>query len=100
MALTEDQIVTIRRSVGDTPDDAALNTIYARNGGSVDDLILEVLETRLANLKAAPDSYSIPGEYSQSTKGQMDALESQIAALGGGASSTVTILDPVAQNPR
>jgi len=100
MALTQDQIVTIRRSVGSKPDDAALDVIYARNGGSVDDLILEVLETRLADLRAAPDSFSIPGEYSQSTRGQMDFLEKQIAALGGGAGGVVTILDPAPQNPR
>lgn len=99
MALTQDQIVTIRRAVGDTPDDAALDVIYARNGESVDDLILEVLETRLANLEAAPDSFTIPGEYGQSTGKQMDALREKIAELGG-AGSTLVIWDPTAQNPR
>lgn len=89
MALSQDQIVTIRRAVGDTPDDATLDAIYDRNGGSVDDLVLEVLERRLANLKAAPEQFSIPGEYSQSTKGQMDALEAAIASR----SSVVKIHD-------
>jgi hypothetical protein len=101
VALTQDQVITIRRAVGDTPDDAALEAIYARNGGSVGDLVLEVLERRLANLRAAPDSFSIPGEYSQSTKGQMDALEKQIAALGGGgALGVVSIVSPAYPNPR
>lgn len=100
MALTSGQIVTIRRAVGDTPDDAALGAIFARNGGSVDDLILEVLEIRLANLKAAPDSFSVPGEYSQSTGKQIDALERELAARGGGGNGVVSILDPACQNPR
>lgn len=98
MALTEDQLITIRRAVGDTPDDAALNVIYDRTA-DVDELILEVLEIRLANLKAAPDSFSIPGEYSQSTRGQIEALEREIAARGGGT-SVLEIWDPVAQRSR
>lgn len=95
MALTTDQLVHIRRSVGNTPDDAELNSIYDRVG-DVDELILEVLETRLANLKAQPDSFSVPGEYSQSTSKQMEMLEGQIAALGGGSGEVRFIPPPAA----
>lgn len=96
MALTQDQIVSIRRKVGNAPDDATLNEIYARNGESIDDLVLEVLETRLATLRATPDSFSVPGEYSQSTKEQMKQLEGLIASLGGSTEEggVVRIVDP------
>jgi hypothetical protein len=99
MTLSTDQLIKIRRAVGTKPSDAELNAIYDRTA-DVDELVLEILETRLANLRAAPEQFSVPGEYSQSTKGQMDALESQIAALGGGAGTVVTIVDPYPQNPR
>lgn len=98
MALTEDQLITIRRAVGDKPDDAALNVIYDRTA-DVDVLILEVLERRLANLKAVPDSFSVPGEYSQSTGKQIDALQAEVSARGG-SGHTVRIVDPDPPRPR
>lgn len=92
MALSADQLVTIRRAVGTAPDDAELNTIYARTG-DVAELILEVLETRLADMKRQPASFSIPGEYSQSTGDNIRALEKAVASLGGGG-AVVRIIDP------
>lgn len=99
MALSTDQLVAIRRKVGNTPSDDDLNDIYTRTN-DVDELVLEVLETRAANLRLQPDAFSIPGEYSQSGNGQMlKSTEEQIAALGGG-SNTVVFHAPPATRPR
>lgn len=92
MALSVDQLITIRRAVGTAPSDAELNDIYTRTA-DVDELILEVLEIRLADLKRNPSSFSVPGEYSQSTGENIAALEKSVAALGGGG-SLVRIIEP------
>jgi hypothetical protein len=102
MALTAEQIVTIRRQVGNSPDDAALNEAHDRLIGEDDPVaavVLEILEIRLADLRRQPSSFSIPGEYSQSTDGNIRTLEAQIAALGGGGAGT-TILAPPARPAR
>lgn len=82
MALTQDQLIQIRRKIGTAPDDAALDAIYDRVG-DLDELVLEVLEIRLADMMRAPSSFAVPGEYSQSTSENIRALERDIAALGG-----------------
>lgn len=93
MALDQGQLIQIRRAIGDKPDDAELQTIFNRTG-SVDELILEVLERRLANLKARPDSMNIPGEYSDSVSRQMEALQEEIDKRGGGMSRTFIVGGP------
>lgn len=91
MALTEDQLVDIRRQIGNDPDDAALNAIYDRTA-DVDELVLEVLETRLAEMRRNPSSFSVAGKYSESrTAEQLKSLEEQVASLGGD-SGTVSVL--------
>ncbi len=92
MALTADQLVTIRRAVGNAPTDAELDAIYLRTA-DVPELILEVLEIRLADMKRQPASFNIPGEYGQSTGDNISALERTVSALGGGG-SVVRIIDP------
>ncbi len=98
MALTEDQLVQIRRQVGNKPDDAALNAIFDRTL-DLDELVLEVLETRLATLEASPASFTVVGEYAQDTGKNIDALKDKVSALGGG-NSRVRIVSPAAKDLR
>lgn len=84
MALTQDQIDHIRRQVGNQPDDAALNVLFDRLL-TVDELVLQILETRLAELERIPAQFAVSGEYSQSTAANITALRDRIASLGGGA---------------
>lgn len=80
-ALTEGQLVTLRRQVGSSPTDGELQLIFDRVG-SLTETAREVLEIRLANLRAEPTSFTVPGEYSQDTSGQIKALDAQLAKLG------------------
>lgn len=94
MPMTEEQIIETRRQVGNAPDDAALNDTYDRLG-DVDAVVLEVLELRYAELERTPESFSIPGEYSQSTGKNLEALGARISALGGGpGAGVVEIVQP------
>jgi hypothetical protein len=79
MALSEDQLVYSRRQIGNKPLDAELNTIFDRVG-NVDQLVLEVLETRYAELIRNPATFSVSGEYSQSTAENIKALAKRITA--------------------
>lgn len=91
MALTEDQLIQIRRQVGAAPDDAALNEIYDRVG-DLDVLVLEVLETRLAEMRRNPQSFAIPGKYSEARSAeQLKSLEAQVASLGGSSGTTTVV---------
>lgn len=65
MSLTVDQKVEIRRQIGNAPADADLEVIYTRTA-SLDETVLEVLEIRLAEMRRNPESFSVPGEYSES----------------------------------
>lgn len=76
-ALTQDQLVFIRRQVGSQPDDASLQAIYDRPV-TVNQLVLEVLELRYADLILAPAQFAIPGDYSQTTTENIKALAEQI----------------------
>lgn len=98
MALTVDQLVRIRRQVGDKPDNAALQSIYDRTG-DLDELVLEVLEIRLANLVASPAQFTVVGEYGQDTGKNIDALKGVVGVLGGG-NSRVRIVEPASKPPR
>jgi hypothetical protein len=79
--LTEAQLATLRRRVGNAPDDAGLQAVYDRTE-SLTETVREILEIRLANLLADPASYSIAGEYSQDTSANIKAIESALAWLG------------------
>jgi hypothetical protein len=78
MPLTTAQLFLIRRHVGDNPDNATLDSIASRHKWDPDFVVLEVLETRYANLVANPSSFSVSGEYSQSTDGNLRALAKKI----------------------
>lgn len=102
MPLVTDQLKVLRRQVGDKPSDDDLDAIYERVG-SLTETAREVLEIRLANLVANPASFSVPGEYSQDTKANMDLLNKRLSSLGDldnedptddGSLSTVVIHHP------
>lgn len=86
MALTGEDLRYLHRNVGSSPADAELQTIYdayfsdGYTPYTLDWVILDVLERRLADLVAAPTSFSVAGEYSQSTSSNLQPLRDQIAA--------------------
>ena len=80
-ALTVDQLVTVRRRVGRQPVDAEIQTIYDRTG-SLTETVREILEIRVADLRANPTSFTVPGEYSQDTAGQIKAIDAALLSLG------------------
>jgi hypothetical protein len=100
--LSEVQLIRVRRHVGaNEPTDAELHAIYDRLG-DVDELVLEVLEARLATLTSEPAQFAIPGEYSQSVGENIKALQEQLAKLGWGAAGAarVRIVEPEPRQPR
>ena len=83
MPLSGDDLTYLRRRVGSSPDDAALEVIYATyedRAHPLEHLTLHVLETRLADLLANPASFSVSGEYSQSTGENIRALTKLVDA--------------------
>lgn len=80
MALTEDQLAYLRSEVGvDDPTDDVLEDAYTRLD-SVEEVAAEVLRTRLANLLAAPASFSVEG-YSENNAANITALQKQLDRL-------------------
>lgn len=92
--LAAEQIEEIRDEVGDTPPDADLQAVYDRVE-SVGATIYSVLARRLANLRAAPASFSISGEYSQNTQANIAALEAQLARWSAYAPHSASVLETV-----
>lgn len=97
--LDADQLVVLRSVIGSTepPTDADLHDMYDRLGGVVE-VAREVLSKRLADLlnPNVPDSFTIPGQYAQTTgrAALIDALQKQLASLGGGSlSGGVVVLE-------
>lgn len=95
-ALTTDEMISIRRQVGTSPTDLEVQAIFDRTA-DVDATVLEILEIRAADMRRKPLSFQIPGEYGESRNAsQLESLEDQIAALGGGEAGLgrVTIIEP------
>ena len=88
MALTSDEREQVRDEVGDGPDDADIDAAYDRTG-SWQGAAAAILSRRLANILAGPDSFSVPGEYSESRSKQVDALTVQIHGLEVAAEAAV-----------
>jgi hypothetical protein len=83
MALTPEQLEYVRSEIGsDTPPtDADLNTIYgevATSDDPVNTLITRVLNSKLADLLNSPDSFSVPGQYSESNAAVIRELSSKV----------------------
>lgn len=92
MAITVDELIAVRREVGDKPDDATVGDVFDRLGGNVEATIDEILETRLATLMASPAQFSIPGEYSQSTAANITALQTKLNARGVGDTGSLSFI--------
>lgn len=81
--LTEDQVVRVRRFVGDEPADADLDPIWQRHG-SIKGVVLEILEIRKANLLASPLSFTITGEYAQNARFNVEYIKQLISDIREG----------------
>lgn len=83
MALTGSDLRYARRKLGSLPADADLNTLYDTlvvegKDQPLEWMILESLETRLAEMIRNPAQFSVSGEYSQNTGENIKALKEAI----------------------
>src|SRR5687767_9623527 len=79
MPLGTEDLIWVRRKIGTgTPTDDDLDDVYDRVG-SREEVVKEVLETRLADLLANPAQFSVSGEYSQNTGANIAALQKALA---------------------
>lgn len=81
MPLLADDLARIREWVGSSPDDGDVATVYERVGEDPLAAALSILRTRRADMLAEPATWAVSGEYSQSTKDNLAALDRQIADL-------------------
>lgn len=86
MPLDPDQLSTVRDEIGtvEPPTDGDLDDIYDRKGGLVG-VVRVVWAQRLANLMAEPATFSVAGEYSQSTAKNIEAMQQRLKELSGAA---------------
>ncbi len=94
LTLTEEKY--LRTKVGSAVELADLQESYDRLG-TLDGVAREILETRLADLLADPASFSVPGEYSQDTRANIESIQKLLATLGGASdlgSGGVTVVGP------
>lgn len=83
MALAPDELTLVRLYVGEAepPTDADLSAYHDSFGGLVG-VVRAVWAARLSALLADPASFSIGGEYSQSTAANIKAYEERLKSLG------------------
>lgn len=89
MALDPDTLAEIREHIGSQPsDDSAVEAVYDRKeaSGVATDLLvastaLSILRQRRAEFTILPASFTVPGEYGQSTTGNLQSLDKKIADL-------------------
>lgn len=101
---TADELAAIRSEIGDAepPTDSAIETIFDRLG-TVGGVVYEITSKRLADLLASPASFTVTGEYSQSTEANIRAyseLLRKYASFAPGAFHQVTITQPTRRRPR
>lgn len=96
--LMPDRLALVRAEIGTQvpPSDDDLDEIYARRGGLVG-VIREVWSGRLARLIATPASFTIPGDYGQSTGENIRAIREKLTAIAHlpDDSDEITTLDVV-----
>lgn len=83
MAASDTQLAEIREWIGDDPDDSTVQALWTAYG-TVNRVSLSVLRRRRAALLADPAKLSIDGETSEDWTANLNALDSDIAALEGG----------------
>ena len=96
--LTEIQLVLLHDQLGTDADEIEMQERYDRNN-DVNQVMLEMLQRRLADMVAAPACFSVSGEYTQSTGANIDAITAKISQIGSSlgviASGRVRIVRPV-----
>ncbi len=92
MALSSDQLASIRDEIGtaEPPTTADLDVIYDRVSGLVG-VVRAVWAQRLANLLAEPATFSVSGEYSQSTSANIEAIRKRLSELASYPDDSDTI---------
>lgn len=98
MALTGSELRHARRRLGSLPSDSDLQAIYDAyladgEAHPLEWAILDVLETRLAELIRNPATFSVAGEYSQSTAANIEAMRAAVTAQRGLMASMGIVLD-------
>ncbi|MBO0863454.1 MAG: hypothetical protein J2P16_00070 [Mycobacterium sp.] len=78
--LDPDTLDDIRTWIGSTPDDAAVTVTFDRQR-TVERTAYVILKRRLADLLTSPTSFTVPGDWSQSTEGQIAQLRTQLEQL-------------------
>lgn len=85
--LTADQTAYFKRKLGTSVNlvdiAARIDRLMADGAyaGTTDDIdvVVEVIEERISTMSATPLTFAVPGEYSQSTVGNMKLLQRQLA---------------------
>lgn len=92
MPLTADDLAKVRQMVGSAapPTDADLDAIYDRLG-KVEDVALEVLQGRYADLLAGPAKWAVEGDFSIDATANLAALGKQITNLRDSAGEAPVI---------
>jgi hypothetical protein len=98
--MTVEEMAWVRSKVGTKtpPTDADLDLVFDRVG-STEEVVREVLDTRLADLRNRPAQFAVVGEYSEDVGANIAALEKEVRATGGG-SARVRFTDPCPLRPR
>jgi hypothetical protein len=92
--LAADELAWVRSKVGTKtpPTDSDLHAIHDRVG-TKEEVVREVLDTRLADLRNQPAQFSVPGEYSQDVSTNISETRQALKDVGGTIPS-VTIAQP------
>lgn len=85
--LTADELDALRDEVGSVPADDVLQAKHQRIGLGWRDVAVAVLKRRLIDMLANPASFSVAGEYGQSTGANIAALERKIKLLEADAAA-------------
>ena len=79
MAISEDDLIVLRSWVPwDPPSDTDLEDSYDRLGG-IYQVAEEEIRKQLQTVLSGPDSFSIPGDYSESNSARIQALERRMS---------------------
>lgn len=97
MALDPDTTAYFKRKLGSDVDLVDLEARLTRLEGDEEAVILEVREERLNTLLTKPGSFSIPGEYTESTN--TEAIKQLAGLVGADNAGGVRIVSPVPENP-
>lgn len=79
--LTDSDLAYLSTVLGSDLDEGDLQERYDRLGDTRK-VASEVLDIRYADLLAKPDSFTIPGEYSETRSKQIDALNARRMQVG------------------